>query len=92
MGSLVTYNYTTERAWVFTEQGQPVFLAIRDRAKLLLNAAGACTLGRLIEGQTGDSFHLLACVDRLAELGEIAYVDTHGWKQDHVIVSGKVRS
>ena len=65
------YRYEDLRESLFTDDGQRMFLAIRDRAKMLLREAGAFRLDNVIEKQTGDSWMMLACVDRLVELGEI---------------------
>ena len=82
------YNYETERAHIFTEDGQIMFLKIRDRAKFLLNAAGAVRGQELTDGVIGDGWKMLACVDRLVELGELREI-TEGQqvaKQDRVFV------
>lgn len=65
------YRYEDEKAQVFTEQGQIMFLKIRDRIKKALSETGAITIGNAITGRSGSSFTMLACVDRLVELGEI---------------------
>lgn len=70
-GAHVGYDYKTERQHVFTENGQKLFLAIRDKTQGLLKVAGAARLQEMIAGNSGDSWHMLACVDRLVELGEI---------------------
>lgn len=67
----MSYNYADQRPSLFTESGQVMFLAIRDNAKRLLSLAGAFTCGQVIRGCSGDSWQMLACVDRLVELGEI---------------------
>jgi hypothetical protein len=67
----MTYDYATERPRVFTENGQKMFLQIRDRAKRLTAESGAATLGRIIHGVSGDTWQMIACVDRLIELGEL---------------------
>lgn len=72
------YNYATERHTVFTDAGQRQFLGIRDRSKSLLKTAGAFRLQEVIAGETGDSWRMLACVDRLVELGEIVEITTPG--------------
>jgi hypothetical protein len=70
------YNYKTERHKIFTELGQEMFLSIRDNTHKLLADAGAVSMGSAISGCTGgDSWTMLACVDRLVELGEIKEVD-----------------
>ncbi len=82
------YSYEVERSWVFTEGGQTTFLAIRDTAKEMIEASGAVTCGKLTSGQSGDSWHLLACVDRLVELGELREVpNVHcSWGQDRIFI------
>ncbi len=87
------YSYVVERSWVFTEDGQRMFLAIRDRAKELLKASGAATCDKLTSGQTGDSWDMLACVDRLVELGELREVpNVHGsWGQDRIFIGPRDR-
>jgi hypothetical protein len=68
------YDYQTERPFVFTEDGQVMFLKIRDKAKHLLETSGAASCEKLISGCTGDSWSMLACVDRLVELRELLEV------------------
>ena len=65
------YNYETEKQNIFTEEGQLLFLKIRDKTKRLLETAGAARCQEIISGCTGDSWAMLACVDRLVEIGEI---------------------
>jgi len=67
----MAYNYQTQRANLFTESGQVMFLAIRDKAKALLKTAGAFRMQEATMGFSGDSWDQLACIDRLVELGEI---------------------
>jgi hypothetical protein len=67
----MSYLYQTERPFIFTEEGQVMFLNIRDRVQHLLKQAGAVRLQELISGCTGGSWSMLACVDRLVELGEL---------------------
>ena len=70
----MSYGYSQERARIFTEEGQQAFLAIRDRVQQLLRQSGACTMGKAIDGGTGDTWFMMACVERLVELGEIEEV------------------
>jgi len=70
-----------------------MFLAIRDKTHRLLKLAGAVRMEEAISGcgQSGScSWDMLACVDRLVELGEIWEItngDVAG--QDRVFVSTK---
>jgi len=74
----MTYSYQDERAAIFTEDGQVMFLSIRDKGKELMKIAGAFRLQEAISGQSGSSWTMLACIDRLAELGEIREVTAAG--------------
>lgn len=65
------YNYQEVKPRIFTEQGQVMFLAIRDRTHQLLKLAGAARMQEIMTATAGDAWHMLACVDRLVELGEI---------------------
>ena len=85
------YDYRTERPKLFTEEGQILFLKIRDRVKYLLKTAGAVRMQEVIAGIcSGDSWQMLACVDRLVELGELREV-THDVcaGQHRVFVEGR---
>lgn len=82
------YEYRELRSKLFTEEGSLMFTAIRDHVKRLIRDAGACTMGAAIRGVTGDSWMMLACVDRLVELGELREItkDSYVAGQDRVFV------
>lgn len=83
----MSYDYATERPALFTESGQVMFLQIRDNAARLIAAAGAVRVQELIRDVGGDSWMMLACVDRLVELGELREVTSPGCAgQDRVLV------
>jgi hypothetical protein len=88
----MAYRYEEERHKIFTDEGQRTFLKVRDNAHLKLKHSGAATLGKIIDGSTGDTFVLLACVDRLVELGELREVTRENCaSQDRVYVgTGKL--
>lgn len=65
------YDYRDIKEAIFTDEGQRMFLEIRDRVKRLLAESGAFKLSHVIKGTTGDSWMMIACVDRLREIGEI---------------------
>jgi len=65
------YNYEEQKPYIFTDEGQRKFLSIRDRVNRLLKEAGAVRMQEAIRSETGSSWEMLACVDRLVELGEI---------------------
>ena len=67
------YRYVDYKPQILTDEGQRVFLAIRDRVHVLIAAdTGAFTMEKATEaGSSSDPWLKLACVDRLVELGEI---------------------
>ena len=67
----MSYNYNNEKSKIFTEEGQREFLKVRDRTQKLLAEAGAFTMSSAIEDLYGDSWLMMAYIDRLIELGEI---------------------
>ena len=68
------YNYEVQKSFLFTDEGQRMFLKVRDYVGYLLEEAGAFKMIRAWENVTGGSWDMLACVDRLVELGEILEV------------------
>lgn len=83
------YNYNTQKKNIFTEEGQEMFLKIRDKAHKLLDEAGAFKLSHVISGCTGDSWDMYACVDSLIELGEIIEIERKCAGQNRVFISNK---
>jgi hypothetical protein len=69
------YIYESEVAEVFTRSGQEMFLKIRDNVHALLKTSGVISMWEAISGATGNSWTMLACVDRMVELGEIREVN-----------------
>lgn len=85
----MTYSYEKEKACVFTDEGQKKFLHIRDEANRLCRMAGACSVERLIAGATGDSFEMLACIDRLVELKEFKWAMKAQVAQHSILVKSQ---
>lgn len=85
------YDYHKQRAFVFTEEGQIMFLKIRDRAKELLEVAGAIRSGKLYGVITGDTWDMTACIDRLIEIGDLREIaqDRDVAGQDRILVKGR---
>lgn len=80
------YNYETERPYVFTDEGQRRFLKVRDEANRLYDLAGAVRVDKLLLGG-GDSWKMLALIDRLVELEEFHYVyHKDAAKQYHILI------
>lgn len=72
----MSYRYEALKPGLFTEDNQRMFLSIRDRVQKLLREAGAVRLQEAINQEAGDSWTMLACVDRLVEIGELREVTT----------------
>ena len=67
----MAYDYAVERPKVFTEDGVSTLLKIRDTTQGLIAKAGVARSDKMIAGCSGDSWTMLACIDRLVEMGEI---------------------
>lgn len=67
----MAYDYKTQRANIFTEDGQVMFTKIRDAAKAKIANAGVVRSDKLMAVCSGDTWNMLACMDRLVELGEL---------------------
>lgn len=88
------YDYIAEKPGLFTDDGQRQFLRILDHVRKLLRESGACTMGAALRGAgSGSSWQMMACVDRMVELGEIRRITPVGScaGQDEVFVSAKGR-
>jgi len=86
------YNYKEHRERVFTDEGQREFLKVRDHVQELLGRAGAVRMSEAMSVLTGDTWFILACVDRLVELGEIREITGEDIAGQHrVFVSAKGR-
>ncbi len=75
------YEYETEKPKLFTDKGQRAFLKIRDHVQSCLKMSGAVRMEKAMSppggSGAGDTWTMMACVDRLAELGEIREI-RHG--------------
>ena len=82
------YDYQAQKKNIFTEDGSLMFTQIRDNVKRLLNISGAFMMQNAISGVcTGDSWTMLACIDRLVELGEIRELSQNCAGQHRVFIS-----
>jgi len=78
------YEYLKQREVVFTESGIKMLFTLRDRAKELLEEAGAFREQELHISVSGDSWDMLACVDYLVERGDIRRVYAEGARQYNI--------
>ncbi len=69
------YDYHKQGEGLFTDEGQRMFLNIRDRVLSLLGKSGAVTLGGATAKASGNNWLHIACIDRMVELGEIREID-----------------
>lgn len=72
----MSYSYAEERALMFTDDGQRLFLRIRDKVEGLFAVAGACSVRAALRDMD-DKIPFnprMACLDRLCELGEAEWV------------------
>jgi len=80
----MSYNYESWKATVTVGD----FTTVRDRVLAAFADTGAITIGRAIDGLTGDSFTMLAAVDMLIERGEARKVEVPGvYSQYWVLVN-----
>jgi peptidase E len=85
----MSYNYQAQRSHVFTEDGQRMFLAIRDKAEKCIKVAGAVRSQELLSVVGGDTWDMLACIDRLVELKYLREITDGGVAGQHrVFVAG----
>jgi hypothetical protein len=80
------YVYQEEKPKLLTDAGQRLFLRFRDRTQQLLKTSGAARAHELMAGFSGDSWVLLACIDRLVELGELRLIE----QADHVATQAQI--
>ncbi len=75
----MSYDYSKYKHEVFEEENQQLFLGIRDAIQVKLKLSGAVTQDKSIRLPEGvgaaNSFIMLACVDRLVEIGELRKVE-----------------
>lgn len=82
------YKYEDQKQKLFTDDGQRLFLLVRDKANKKLDTSGAALMGSLIREFSGDSWTLLACIDRMAEIGELIEIPnpTSKMGQDRIFI------
>lgn len=68
------YVYEKEREKLFTDEGQRMFLKVRDHVKALLEKSGAVRMDKATTVGGGDNYELLACVERLVEIKELVEI------------------
>jgi hypothetical protein len=91
----MSYAYTTQRANLFTDPGQKLYVGMRDHVLALVNKAGAVRSGEAMTLPPGvgaaDSWDMLAVLDRMVELGDLREIQQSGYVagQHRIFVSAK---
>ncbi len=81
------YDYKKEKEKIFTDSGQRNFIKVRDSVKECLKKSGAFMMYYPLKNINGDSWLMMAYIDRLVELGEIREITTNETAgQDRVFV------
>lgn len=85
------YTYEAYRDRLFTDEGSQMFTKIRDNTLRLIDLAGAVMSGNATRRVTGDTFDMMACLDRMIEMDDIEEVtEPHVRGQDRVFVKAGV--
>lgn len=85
----MSYRYEDERPWLFTDEGQRCLLKVRDNAFKLCDTAGAFNgMKAFRDVHVGDTFKMMAILDRLVELQDIREITDNVWGQNRVFVKG----
>jgi hypothetical protein len=86
------YNYEEQKKQILTEDGLTTFIVIRDNIRTLLDQSGAVRLGNVLVGICGDTWTMMACIDKMAELGEIMEITKPDscQGQDRIFIRGSL--
>lgn len=68
------YSYETMRPQLFNDEGQRLFLKVRDHVGVVVKRTGAIRLREAIAGLQGEEWERIACVDRMVEIGELVEI------------------
>lgn len=68
----MSYNYKTEKQWLFTNEGMTCFTRGRDKALELQRIAGAWNgIKALRDCGAEDTFKMMAILDYMVEMGDV---------------------
>lgn len=84
------YSYEIHKKEILTDEGQKLFIKIRDRVWELIETAGAFRQQEAFRGISGSSWDMIACIDRLVELGEIVEIKRDCWTQFKIYSTSQV--
>lgn len=78
------YRYEDQKPELFNDEGQRMLLRVRDFVHKMLATAGAVRMQEAMSAAGGGhSWMMIACVDRLVELGEIREIPQSGVPGQH---------
>lgn len=83
------YKYEEMKEQLFTDNGQKLLFEILDNVNRILGQYSIVMMQDAIKGCSGDSWLMLACVDRLVELGELIEVSRDGCAGQHRVFMRK---
>ena len=86
------YKYDLEKEKLFTDKGQRAFLKTRDHVQRCLKMSGAVIMEKVMsppDGGAADTWAMMACIDRLVELGELREIQYGDCAGQHRIFIGK---
>lgn len=86
------YSYDAEKKSLYTEKGLRLYTAIRDQVLRKLNISGAITMEKAVALPdnigAASSWEMMACIDFMAENGDIKEIPTTGFAQNRIFVKG----
>lgn len=83
----MSYKYEDEKRKLFTDEGSRQFHAMLKHCQAMLVESEAFTMAAAMRCPgIGDTWEMMACVDRMVELGEVREVPTKGAAQNRVFV------
>lgn len=85
----MSYDYKIERPKIFTEKGQVEFLKVRDHVYKMLEFSGAFIMQNAWRPISGDTWMMMAYVDRMVELGDIKEIKWNAVGQCRVFIKGE---
>jgi len=83
------YKYEEIKDQLFKDNGQKILFEVRDNVNKILSQYSSVMMQDAIKGCLGDTWLMLACVDRLVELGELIEVSRANCAGQHRVFMRK---
>jgi len=68
------YNYEFHKKELYSDLGMQMLLDVNDKAIKLIEVSGCVKVSKVLDGITGDSFTMLACIDQLIKMKRVREV------------------